>query len=272
MLTFDLSKAVPRGAFTYISALIPGLFFEISVLFGNPELVTRLISRPQQAFVLSHYLQLAIALFLAFVIGNAFLIFVALIQLLLGYLYRFWSLLREEFCKWPLFPVLNWLLKKPFWASRRRVIHFHRWVIEQAFPSSTELAKAQKCWRLLARKLLKARYGIEIDQLGEEWSAVYWTIGTPTPDDVRGSILVMASHATGWCGLAAIQLAPALYNRYYLAYCLLMVGIGLHNDFHVAIRRNEPEAIAYTNIRALLREYRRKPRDTERQPRAKPGV
>lgn len=272
MLSLDVSKVFPTRAYTYLAALIPGLFFESSILLANPELISKLAAKSQQGFALGHYTTLGIALFLAFVIGNAFMLLVGLIQHLLGYFHRFCTFLREEFCRWPLFPLMNWLLKKPFWNRRQRVAKFHRYVVEQAFaPSfSEELGNAYKCWRRLARKLLKTRYGIELDEVGDEWQCLYWSVGTPTAEDIRGSILMMASHATGWCGLAATRFAPALNNRYYLAFSLFMIGVGLQHDYYVARRRNDPLGVAYVNTRALLREYRKRPTRSDEQLKSKP--
>ena len=66
---------------------------------------------------------------------------------------------------------------------------------------------------------------------------------------------MIASHATGWCGLVATRLAPALWNKYYLALCALFVLVGLRSDYYVAGRRTDPVAASLGRTRALLKEY-----------------
>jgi hypothetical protein len=131
MLSFDLSKAVPSKAF-YLLAFIPGLFFEVSILLGSPERLTALASKVQ-ALSLNRYAELAIALFLAFVIGNAFMFLVSpVIQVFVGYCYKFWLSLRPGIDKSLLIPLLNWVLRKPFWSRRVWLIHFQRRVTNEA--------------------------------------------------------------------------------------------------------------------------------------------
>ncbi len=70
---------------------------------------------------------------------------------------------------------------------------------------------------------------------------------------------MMASHAMGWAGVVAMNIAPALRNKYYIGFSAAMLVFGLHQSFYVAQRRYNEVAIAYTNIRAVLREYRKSP-------------
>jgi hypothetical protein len=95
-----------------------------------------------------------------------------------------------------------------------------------------------------------------MSELSREWFWLYNTLGTPTPEEVRGNVFAIAIHATGWAGIAACALAPSLKNRYYLALCVLMIIPGLFHDCFVAIRRTQPLAVAYVTTRALLREYK----------------
>jgi len=79
---------IPPKTYTYISAMIPGLFFELSILVGNPAYTRQLLEKARAGFALDRYMVLAIALFSAFVIGNGFMLFVGLIQRFLGLVYR----------------------------------------------------------------------------------------------------------------------------------------------------------------------------------------
>ncbi len=66
MINLDLSKAFHPRVLDVVPAFVPGLFFEISLVLACPQKIT-------QAFGSAHlerYLQVMIALFLAFVIGS----------------------------------------------------------------------------------------------------------------------------------------------------------------------------------------------------------
>ena len=73
MIKVDISKALPPSAFDYLAALVPGLFFEISIVVANPKLLRDLATHLQQGFAVGYYVSLFLFLFAAFVIGNGFL-------------------------------------------------------------------------------------------------------------------------------------------------------------------------------------------------------
>src|SRR5208282_893094 len=169
----------------YLTALIPGLFFEVSILLGNPELVGIHLAKTQHAIPLSPYLQLVIALFLAFIIGTAFMLFVGFIQLLLCYLHRPLLIMKEEFTRWALLPLLNWLARFHFFARRQRFYRLRNRVAARAADPERPERVATKAWHRLARKLLQQRYGLELLDLDEEWELFFWSIGTPTDVEWR---------------------------------------------------------------------------------------
>ena len=254
MLNLDLSKAIPRTTLSYLTALIPGLFFAISILLGNPEFVGYHLERAQHYIPLRPYLQLAIALFLAFIVGSAFMLLVGLIQYLLCFLRPPCRLLAEEFTRGVFLPLLNWLPTFRFFASRRRFSDLRIRVARRAGDPDQEVHMITKAWHRLAAKLLKDRYAIDLGDLEEEWESFYWWLGDPTDVEWRGPLLSIALEATGWCGLVAVLVAPVLSNRYYLALCALFILLGIHNDWHAAGRRTDPLGLAIGRTRALLRE------------------
>src|SRR5882762_3364695 len=87
VLSGVIDKLIPPKAYTYLFAALPGFFFEISILIKNPGRMWELVTRAQDGFGLNHYELVAVALILAFVIGNAFMLLVAFNRLLLGKLY-----------------------------------------------------------------------------------------------------------------------------------------------------------------------------------------
>lgn len=127
----------------------------------------------------------------------------------------------------------------------------------------------QICWHVLARRLLKVRYGIKWNEFkDEEWKPLFLTLGTWTPDDVRGSIFIISCHATGWAGLAATRFAPRLQTKYYFLFCLFLILNGLLHDYYVVVRRCDPRFAGYASIRAVLREF---PKTTYDKPEVNPS-
>src|SRR6266849_2256119 len=101
-----ISSVIPSHSYVFLVALMPGLFFETSILLANPALICGLVARGEDGLRIGHYAMLGIALFLAFVIGNAFILFVTLIQKLLRYFYRLRGYIWEELCAWPMWPLV----------------------------------------------------------------------------------------------------------------------------------------------------------------------
>jgi hypothetical protein len=251
-----ISSVVPPRAYIFMVAVLPGLFFEISILLANPALFCELIARARDGFGLSHYETLGLSLALAFVIGNAFILLVTLIQRLLGYLYRLLASLWQELCAWPLLPLTDWLQKKRWWAKRRWLTRLFIHVRSRHLPFPMDEG-ARRLWAIVARRLLREKYGIHPKDLGqEEWNALYAALGTLTITDIRGSMTMIVSEATGWCGLAATLFALQLRNRYYVAFSVLLILSGMLHDWHVAGGLNNPQYLAVLKIRSLLREFR----------------
>jgi hypothetical protein len=238
--------------------LIPGLFFEVSILLGNPTYARQLLDKARAGFAFDRYTVLAIALFLAFIIGNGFMLFVGLIQYLLGFAYKIRAFLWTQFCKWPLAPFLTWIRQKPFWNKRRWVHELSNKVIERAGPFGSDVPEElRRCWARFARPILET-YRIDPNQLDqEEWNALYGTLGTLTPREQRGSVFMIASEAIGWCGLTAGFLAPALRSRYYLGFAVLLVFSGVLHDWYVAQRLCDPKVWGLLELRVIIREFER---------------
>jgi hypothetical protein len=254
-----LSNVIPPKTYTYLTAIIPGLFFEVSILLGNPEYVCQLVQKSRAAVALDRYMLLAAALFLAFVIGNGFMLLVSLIQRLLILVHRVRAFLWRQFCKWPLVPFTNWIRQKPFWKKRLWVHEFGNYVVEQAAPGRPPIPEAlRKCWARFARPILETVYRIKPEELDQdEWDVLYGTLGTRAPTDYRGSVFMIASEATGWCGFAAAFFAPSLRSRYYLGFAVVLVFAGILHDWYVARWQGDWTAWGVLEIRAIMRESRK---------------
>ena len=69
-----LSSVLPPRTYAYLSAFLPGFFFEISICLADPRLVQGLIARSNQAANLGRYPKILIATLIAFILGNAFML------------------------------------------------------------------------------------------------------------------------------------------------------------------------------------------------------
>jgi len=74
------------------------------------------------------------------------------------------------------------------------------------------------------------------------------------PQLVRGDMVGMALHATGWSGLSALVFAPNLRNPYYVAFSLFFVIFGLLADRSLAKRLFDPRQSGVLRLRAVLAE------------------
>jgi len=210
-----VEKLIPPRAYILLFAALPGLFFEISLLLANPDRMGDLVATAQDGFGLRHYELAGLALILAFMIGNAFMLLVGFVE---------------------------WLLIKLYRRTLKGV--------DRVIPEDD-----RKCWAAIARQVLKAKYGIDPKVLGqEEWNVLYESLVVPSQDDVRANILMVASEAMGWCGLGAMLFAEALRNRYYLIFSLALIAAGLFHGWHVARLKVHPHLYGLLRVRLLLRE------------------
>lgn len=207
-----LHKLIPEKTHIYIFAFIPGVFLEISMLIANPARIHCMIATVGH----STALKIAVALFLAFVIGNAFMFLAALVQRVFG-------------------------------ALRRRSGSDAK----NATAPDTAL-EANKIWARIAGSLLQRRYGIDSHALSQgEWNALYLTLAPPEEEP---NILMTASEAIGWSGLAAILVEPGLRSAYYIVFVAFMISMGILYDWHVAGKRKDSRFQGIMKVRALLKE------------------
>ena len=229
MIQLDITKALHPRTFGYFAPLMPGLFFEISILLFGPHSFRDLAGHAQ----LGYYTSLVVALILAFIIGTGFMLLVRLIQRTMGLCYRIVAIVWQQIARSLLNP-LGRILSSPKLHARVRpwLNRLHRSLIQDSIFSS-DLGHVERAWGDAAVQLLKERYGIEEQSITMEAVAWYNVLGTPPPH-MRGSLIAVASEATGWCGVVAAYIVPALKNRYYLGFSLFLLVYGLLQDWWVA--------------------------------------
>ncbi len=252
-----ISSVIPPNTHVFLVALMPGLFFELSILVANPSVFCELFEMAREGSGLGKYALWGIAFFFAFVVGTAFILFVTLVQRLMGYVYRVWAVLREWLFVWPLYRLTTWLRQKPRWVRNRWLNNLFNYMHARVWGRAQDEG-ARRLWAVFAKRLMKEKYriGREEQHLEQpEWNALYQTLGTLRIEDLRGAMTMVVFEATGWCGLAAMRFAPTLRNRSYLALSGLFIVAGLLHDWYVAANLNSPLFLAYLKIRALIREF-----------------
>lgn len=266
-----LSSVLPPRVYTYLAAFLPGFFFEICVFLANPQFGQQLIARSNQAAHLGRYSKILIAVFFAFVVGHAFLMWVGVVHRILGQLYRLGRFLWRRFCAWPLLPVLNRRMAARGWWSRRR------WMgdlIRSAQDTALGLDTSEgvrRLWGKLARRLFGEHYGFDLDPLDQgEWDALYEASSSTQITKLADHMLMLATQALGWSGLVAIRFAPSLKNKAYLAFNLFMVAIGLLYEWWLIRSMNDPVVFGLLRVRALLRDLK-KGRRTKGNPANEPN-
>jgi hypothetical protein len=257
VVSLDLSRALPPRAYLYLSAFMPGLFIEFSILLANPNLARQLVLRTQEGFGFGPYLTLFVGLFLAFVIGNALMLFAWFIQLVVERAYRIGLFLWEQFESHVLLPRLTKLSQRQGWTPPSWLFALHtRTVKNVQRVHSTVPTDDYLWWEALAKQLLLKRYGLsESDLPPASFRPLQEVLTDPTPEEIRGSILVSASQATGWAALIASYFAPALRTRWYISFALFLIAYGLLHDYTVAKSLQDPDLGDTLRLRAVLREF-----------------
>ena len=252
MITFDLSKSLfhPR-ILDVVPPFMPGLFFEISLLFACPQQVNAMLGPAR----LERYLQIIIALFLAFVFGCAFIAWVRLIQSLLHSLTRLVIRIRAG--------VLGYFTNPKRFPPPMPPQHMGRFrqFLQKSHMAtmlpSPELRALQQAWGKACVRVLKLKYGIDPPEpmTGEsEWGAWQSVLGLPKAKQYRGLILVNATHATGWAGLAAARIAPVLKVSAYISLCEFFIAYGMIAALWELGRWNTRNSVWTIRLYSLLEE------------------
>ena len=258
MISLDLSKFVHPRFWNLVPAFMPGLFFEICILCSRPDEVYKIASRAH----LDRYSFVLVALILAFIVGNAFMFWVNLIQDILGLAYRYgksgWRALILYLMRAKGSP------PRPSWFASSKLANkaFRNIMVD------SDLQDVMRAWEKAANVLLKRRYNIEpIDPLHPtEWKAWHWALGTSKSDAFRrGMLLAWTTQATGWSAAAAAYLAPALRNRPFIVFSLFLILYGMAASWRFARWWNLPELRALMRLRDVLDEIPPPPGEHEKK-------
>ncbi len=266
MVRIDLSKVLPISALRHLAALIPGFFFLFSIALGNAPLAAQLSVQLQSAFPFGQFALIFVALFLAFVVGSASINLVILIQHLLQFAYKPYLLLRGWIREKVLLTYVNRLLNvappqpnsPPPKPKPRWLFNFRSRTIQRIYSPGASNRAIFEWWEALAEQLLRTRYGMKDANFpNTSRQPLIDVLTTATREELRGNLLVVAFHATGWTALVASWFAPDLRVRWFYFFAYFLIGIGLHHDFFVADYRMNPLYGPSIRLRALLREFPR---------------
>jgi hypothetical protein len=273
-----LSRVLPPKTYLYFSAFLPGLFFVFSVLLANPELASQLAARSHEGFGFGRYFTLVIGLFFGFVIGNALMLFTSLVQYAIRCIYRIVLFFWEQIQTHILLPVLMSLTHTwktpPATTANPNPTPIPRWIPPKWVNRLYErtLTKVQRIqnlnprptaaylwWDAFARRVLVKRYYFPAeDKLpAVSFQPLQDVLAEPSAEEIRGSVLMNASQATGWAAIVASRFAPDLRNKGYIIFALFLIGCGLIHDFSVAKYLYDPDIGDTARLRALLREFPR---------------
>jgi len=262
MINLELSKVLPSRAYELLANFLPGLFFVFSVGFADPHLARIFSMSSEPGFTLGRYGIISTILFVGFAIGSGFILVDTIMQFLMAYFYRLKMFVYRLVCRWPLRRLTQWMLTKRAWQTRPWVGRLHVKVWTVSTVGFQEWRMYQGCWRVFAERLLQVKYGVKFrDFRDDNWQPVYWNLGSLAPEEFRGSIFIIACHATGWAGLVAARIAPVLRNKFYIGFCLFLILNGLLHAYYLVQRKVDPRLAGNLNIRAVLREFSRLDKD-----------
>jgi hypothetical protein len=268
-ITKILSSVLPPKTYALFTPFLPGIFFEVSVVHANPQLAQQLILRSNEAALLGKYSALFIAVFGAFVIGHALIMWTNLVHRVLSLLYRTSRFFWRRFNDWPLAPFLSWLVTKQqqkvanatpqsWWRRPHWIVNYlkyrHRKAQDLVFGLDDTSEGARKVWALIARHMFEKRFGIDLSHVSQEELNALYAISQSAPwIALSNHLLMVATHALGWGGLAAIRFAPSLANRNYLVFSVFMIIIGVFYDWEMIRSANNSLVSALLKLRGLLR-------------------
>ncbi len=263
---FDLSKPPHSKTIDLVAPLLPGLFFEISVFWGRPELGKPFMDNG--IYHLGYYTRLSLVVFCAYFIGLVFVMTTTLFLNLTEWSYR-------KISRWstalPL-RIAKFMGRKTQpqgWVITKIVYPITRHLITRDIDTNHQAELAYNVWIDAAKQVLQKHYGIDPPEgvrAEEKWAIWYSLLGTPTNEQVRGSSFIRAMYAAGCLGLVAVQIAPTtLRNRYYCGLSLLLIFIGLNNDIKLSRSWANPLHCALNRTLTVMSDL---PKETNESPEA----
>jgi hypothetical protein len=257
MIKFDLSKAISPRFGTYLLGLVPGVFFEASIAIAEPHFAASVIYRVREVYFFGPYALLLLFFTSSLFIGEVFFVAAWIVQLLMfsafvsgrfafrstlgsQWLYHWFGKVQGVPPKQTI--IIRLLSRLIFWA-RRRVF-------------SLEARPVLTCLHRAAKRLLEKKYGIRLSravQLDEgEWQVWCSTLGKP-PKWFGEAVMMQRTFAgCGLAGLAALYASHALRERYFIAFCSLVLFTGIFLTFDLARWNFNPFRRSLLQLKSVL--------------------
>ncbi len=260
MIKIDVSNFIPKRLWIYLLGIIPGLLFELSLVFGDPKLAQAMINRAKQVYPFQPYALLILFLVSSLVVGQIFFLLSWFADLLISFAYGLKKslILATLGSNWlyRLFGRLQGIPPKRnfFIRSLSRLV---MWGRKKRFPF--EIRPTLKCQRLAATQLLKRKYGVNPNNGPWEWVDQEWQVWLSVlgkqPPVFREALLTMRTFlGCGIAELAALYISPTLRNRYFIAITSVLIASGCVQSLDFAKRRYDPMRGSLTRLVAVLAE------------------
>jgi hypothetical protein len=133
----------------------------------------------------------------------------------------------------------------------------------------------RRLWARLSRHLFKKNYDIELHNLSQgELDALYFASRSVPLIQLPDHLLMVATQALGWGGLAAVQFAPSLANKNYVGFNVFLIAVGLLYDWWLVRSQSDEATYGFLKVRALLVDMRKdgRIRKTESKTDAPPAA
>lgn len=270
MIKIDLSSMVPKQGGALLLGLIPGLLFEFSLAFGEPEFAHQMLNRAAQVYAFPPYALVILFMFSCLVCGQALFLIAWIAYLIFEFTYgstRFFHRFVSG-SDW-LYRLFGKLQGIP--PNRnlfiRLLSRFVRWGREKRFRFVAR--PVIRCQRMAATQLLVRKYGITPGNGPYEWVDSEWDVwipvlGTPPPWFRTQVLISRMLFACGLAELVAILLSPSLRNIYIYATTVPFLLAGCYPWLGFAKLRYDPIISMFARLQSILVELKDvKPQATE---------
>lgn len=264
MIHVDLSKTPSLRAFVYLLALFPGMIFLSSVALGNPALAGAAVEQVRKIYPFPPYGLAIVLLGAAFVIGQGFILFCWMLEMLLRALYQvaragLLKALRRVFCRQQF---SQWFAKyqgvPPRTSLSVRVLNKLMALASVGPTTSPEAQAAWSCLVAATEKLMERRYGIEAvrasGSVSGTWDLWCSVLGKPVAPVIESLNVGRTFLGCGVAGFLAISFAPMLHRPYFVALCSIFTLSGLWTAAAYFFRWRDPAWRHSYRLRSVLLE------------------
>jgi hypothetical protein len=277
MIKIDVSNVIPKRLGTYLLGIIPGLVFELSVAYADPQLAHQMIDRARQVYAIQGYVLLVVFVVSCLIVGQTFFLLAWFSDWLIDFLYR-----TQRYFVLHLTLGSEWLYRAAGrfqgMPPKRNIRHLWRIIMWARMKKTPfEIRPVLKCQRMAATQLLKRKYGVTPSKgrwewVDQEWQAWLAVLGK-APAGFREAFLTMRTFlGSGLAELAAMCIEPALRNRYFVTMTGTLFVAGCFQSLSLAKRRGDPIRFSLTRLLMLMEDLAETSRgDTDEKKDAKTG-